>query len=483
MMNYSADKLIDIAIALSAEKDTDRLLDRILREAMVICNSDGGTLYLKQGDFLYFHDTYIGSGPPDEEVVSRTNNLPPVPLTREYVSACAALDKKRINVADVYESTEYDFSGARKYDAINNYRTQSMLVLPMEDDRGEVLGVLQLINALGPDGSVIPFAKEKEEIIMALSSLAAVSLTNRRLSDQVLLTLHSFVEVMVEAVDARSTYNANHTRSMVQYAGRFLDYLEEQGKGWFDTPEERDSFLMSVWLHDIGKLIIPLEIMDKPSRLFGLKERVYSRVRTACLLEELRTYKHPEEADAARENIAKMESAWELIDRSDKAGYLPDDTILALHQAAEILCLTEDKRQIPLLNDEELTAITVQKGTLTPTERGKMQDHVVYTGRMLDKMHFEGVYEKVPFWASSHHELIDGSGYPKQLAGDQIPREVRLLTIIDVYDALTAEDRPYKPPMPAEKALSILKEMVGEGKLDGDILSLFIESNAWKKER
>lgn len=482
MKEFKTDHLIQIAIALSAEKNIDKLLDMILKEAITISNCDAGTVYVRQDDQLFFHNTYTGAAGFPDDVSSKKKSMPPLKLSREYVSACAVLDKKKINIADVYESDEYDFSGAKKYDAMNGYRTKSMLVIPLEDDKSEVLGVLQLINAQDKDKEVIPFPVEVEDIISALASLAAVSLTNRRLAQQVLDTLHSFVEVMVEAIDTRSSYNANHTKSMVNYARKFLDYIGKAHDQRALTEEEKDSFLMSVWLHDIGKLVIPLEVMDKATRLGDKKMAVKNRVTVACLMEELEGYKNPAQFDKHQDKIKEIKRAYELIEECDTKGFLPDDVLENLRNAAKIMVLDEEGKEIALLTGEEETAITVRKGTLTDEERNVMQSHVVYTGKMLDKMDFRGPYSNVPDWAASHHELLDGSGYPNHKTAEDIPVQVRFLTIIDVYDALTAEDRPYKPPMPSEKAFGILDSMANEGKIDKNILDLFKESKAWEKE-
>ena len=481
MKEFQIDQLIKIAIALSAEKNIDKLLDMILKEAITISNCDAGTVYVREGEQLFFHNTYTGAAGFPDDMSSKKKSMPPLNLSREYVSACAVLDKKKINIADVYESEEYDFSGAKKYDVMNGYRTKSMLVIPLEDDKSEVVGVLQLINAQDSNGEVIPFPVEVEDIIAALASLAAVSLTNRRLSQQVLDTLHSFVEVMVEAIDTRSSYNANHTKSMVSYARKFLDYVGQKHDSRPLTDEEADSFLMSVWLHDIGKLVIPLEVMDKATRLGDKKAVVKNRVTVACLMEEIEGLKNPADKDKHEAKIEEIRKAYQLIDESDTKGFLPDDVLDNLRAAAKLQILDESGKEIALLTEDETVAITVRKGTLTDEERNTMQSHVVYTGKMLDKMDFRGIYAKVPGWASSHHELLDGSGYPQHKKAEDIPMEVRFLTIIDVYDALTAEDRPYKPPMPTEKAFGILDSMAQEGKIDRNILELFKESKAWER--
>ena len=480
---YSLDRMMRIALDLSSEKDFDLLMQKILLEAMDICHCDAGTVYVLEDDHLNFHTVLTKSLGTSLEEQNKGKNLPPVPLGRKNVCACAALDKKRINIADVYESQEYDFSGAQKYDAITHYRTGSMLVIPMDDDKDDIIGVLQLINAQDESGKTIPFDPAYEQIVSALASLAAVSLNNHQLAQEVTDTLHSFVEVMVDAIDARSAYNANHTRSMVRYADRFIDWLKETGNEWTFTEEQKDAYLMSIWLHDIGKLIVPLEVLDKPDRLGSLGSGLKSKVDIACLMEKVESLEHPERADECNTRIDAIKKAYEVIESANTAGFLPDEKIDELKGLADLKVKNSAAEEIPLLDEKELEAITVRKGTLTDSERKQVQSHVVYTRRMLDKMHFKGIYKEVPFWSGSHHEFLNGKGYPNGLNADDLPDQSRLLTIIDVYDALTAEDRPYKPPMPPEKAFGILKSMRDDGQIDGRLLDEFIESKAWEKDK
>ncbi len=480
---FNLDRMIGIALDLSAEKDFDMLMQKILLEAMDLCHCDAGTVYVLKDDFLHFHTVYTRSlGIPMADQ-SRNADLPPVPLGRKNVCACAALDNKKINIEDVYTSKEYDFSGAQKYDAITHYRTGSMLVIPMDDEKDEIIGVLQLINSLDENGNIIPFDPAYEKIVSALASLAAVSLNNHQLAQEVNDMLHSFVEVMVDAIDARSSYNANHTRSMVKYADRFIEWMRKSGnKEWEFTDDSKDAFLMSIWLHDIGKLIVPLEVLDKPDRLGTLRDNIKSRIEIACLKEKVDSLENPEKKAECEEKMEKLRAAWESIEAANHAGFLPDEKIDELNSFAKIICRTADDSEVPLLDERELEAVTIRKGTLTDGERKQVQSHVVYTARMLEKMDFNGIYKKVPFWSGSHHEFLNGKGYPNHLTADELPNESRLLTIIDVYDALTAEDRPYKPPMPSEKAFAILDSMCDDGQVDGHLLELFKESGAWKKD-
>jgi HD-GYP domain-containing protein (c-di-GMP phosphodiesterase class II) len=309
-----------------------------------------------------------------------------------------------------------------------------------------------------------------------------VSLNNTLLQRAVSDILHSFVMVMVDAIDARSPYNANHTRSMVAYAQRFMDWLDAGDHGWRFQEKEKDPFLMSVWLHDLGKLVIPLEIMDKKSRLGCLEAGLHARLEVARLMERLRALEHPDQAAEAERRLRDLDWAGETLKKINQAGALTEEMQRQISILWEMRCLQSDGTEIPLLTEQEKTAVSVRFGTLTDRERGEIEKHVVYTRKLLSAMRFSGAYASVPEWASRHHELLNGSGYPDHLRGNELSRQVRLLTILDIYDALTAEDRPYKPPMPPERALAVLESMRDEGKVDGEILSLFKQSGAWRKE-
>lgn len=481
MKEYSADRLIQIAIALTAEKDISLLLDRILAEAMSITNCDGGTVYIREDDHLNFHNVVTLSKGVHMIRKGDQDILPPVHLARDHICACAALDNKLSNIPDAYEVTKYNLSGTRRYDAMNNYRTKSMLLVPMEDEQGRNIGVIQLINAQDEQGEVISFDPGYEKIILALGSLAAVSLNNALLQRAVSDILHSFVTVMVDAVDARSPYNANHTRTMVSLARDFIRWLDEGDHGWRFAEEEKDPFLMSLWLHDIGKLVIPLEIMDKPTRLGALEGPLLSRLEVARLMERLREYERPEEAEDARQRQQALAAARETILAANRAPFINDETLARVEEIGRMRCLRADGTQTELLTEAEKEALSVRRGTLTAAERHEIEKHVVYTGKLLERMVFSGTYRAVPQWAARHHEFLDGSGYPNHLTAEDLPRPVRLMTILDIYNALTAEDRPYKPPLPPQRAFAILESMRDEGKLDGEILALFKESGAWAK--
>ena len=474
-------RFISMCLELTSERDREALLSRILDAAMDISHSDAGTLYLKEDDGLHFcrmvtRSQGIRQGGHDAPIT-----LPPVPLEEKYVCSWVALHNEAINVADVRTDSHFDFTGSTRYDEMTGYRTKSMLVVPMSNEKGVLIGVTQLINAKDEAGESIPFDPEIELLVAALSSQAAISITNMQYSEQINALLDSLVGSLSTAIDERSRYNANHTRNMVHIGENFLDWLHATNNPWrFDT-DKRRTFLMSVWLHDVGKLVVPLEVMDKDSRLGSSLGDIRERVRVASLVERIAQLEGRLDAEEASRRAEERSEMLSLIERINKAGFLPDEDLEKVNALEELTYTDENGDVLPMLTQQELTRLRIRRGTLTDEERSVMQSHVVVTGRILDHMIFPKIYAQVPKWAASHHELLNGKGYPNHLAGEAIPPEVRLLTILDVFDALTAQDRPYKKGMPLEKALSILHSMAErEGAVDGEILALFEASRAWE---
>ncbi len=486
MLTKQIRQILNIGVAFSKEKNRDKLLDQILTEAMDLTSCDAGTLYINTGSELEFKIMITRSnGTHQGGVGNDPISMPPVELTEKSVCACAVLFRQLINIPDVYEDSKYDFSGPKKYDAITGYRTQSMMVVPMEDDKENIIGVMQLINALDEDGNVVPFHEDFEQILTSMGSQAAICLVNMNYSKQIEEMLNSFVRTMSVAIDERTPYNANHTRNMVRYADKFIDWINAQNEAGVELPgklsftaEKKHLFLMSVWLHDIGKLVIPAEIMDKGDRLGDKKNPLLFRVEKKKLLDEIAFFKG--EIDEVERNVRADENAYlaDMIEKINVSGFLTEEQNAFIEKYKDV-CYEENGEKVRIFTDDDITALMIKKGTLTDEERSIMQSHVVMTRKLLEQMSMEGAYRQVAQWASYHHELLNGKGYPNHLSGDEIPLEVRILTIIDVYDALTAEDRPYKPPLPKESAFAILDNMAKGGEIDDRILGMFKESRAW----
>ena len=474
------DRFLKMCLSLSAEQDREKLLSNILDTAMDLCNADAGTLYLLEDDGLHFCRMVTRSMGVRQGGHAAPISLPPVPLEKSYVCSYCVMENCSIFVDDVRTDTRYNFSGSLKYDAQTGYHTRTMLVVPLANDRGDLIGAMQLINALDRNGETIPFDTKMETLVRAISAQAAISMTNMQYSEQITALLDSLVGALSKAIDERTPYNAKHTENMARYGAAFLDWLDRTNSPFRFDADRRRTFLLSVWLHDVGKLVVPLEVMDKETRLGPALENVRQRFSTMALLDRIAVLEHrlSDEEAAARQQA--RDDGLALIERVNTAGFLPDGDLAALDALAQNTYVTAEGNVETWLTDAEHTAITIRKGTLTAAERAIMESHATVTAHILERVSFPRRYAQVPFWAAAHHEYLSGRGYPQHLTAEQIPWEVRLLTILDIFDALTAQDRPYKPAAPIPKALGILHSMVEEGSLDGDILALFEESKAWE---
>ena len=480
MTEAQMQRFLEISLALSAERDREALLSAILDTAMDAARCDAGTLYLLEAGGLRFvrmvtRSRNVRQGGHDGPIT-----LPPVPLEPAYVCAWSALHGAAIRVDDVRTETRFDFSGSLRYDEMTGYRTHSMLVVPMTDDRGAVIGVTQLINALDDGGDTVPFDPSLEQLIGALSSQAAISITNMQYAEQVRDLLDSLVAALSAAIDERTPYNANHTRNMVRYASAFLDWLDRRDHPLRYDADRRRSFLLAVWLHDVGKLVVPLEVMDKQTRLGARLAPVLDRFARIGLLDRIAFLEGRIDGAEYKARQARLSEAEALVRRADGAGFLPDADAAAVEALAAETYTETDGTARPFLTEEEHACLAVRRGTLTEAERRVMESHAAVTARILSHVSFPKAYADVPRWAAAHHEHLNGKGYPDRLTAPDIPPEVRLLTILDVFEALTARDRPYKPPMPPERALSILHDMANGGEVDGALLDLFEESRAWE---
>lgn len=480
MKDEKIQKILNLGIAFSRERSKEKLLDRILVTAMDLTGCDGGTIYTNNGSALEFNIMITRSLGVHQDSGGDEINMPPVPLQKDNVCAFSALERRLINIPDVYACSEYDFSGPKNYDAMTGYNTRSLLVVPMEDDKENIIGVVELINAMDEDGNIIPFPKEDEQILHSLGSQAAICLVNISYSHQIRRMLSSFVQVMTTAIDKRTPYNANHTKTMVLYAERFIDWLNARPLAWKFSEEDKQMFLMSAWLHDIGKLVIPQEIMDKPNRLGANEPRLLARLEKIGLLTRIAELEGKLSPELGRSRYEKLSEAKSLVKTVNTISVLTDDYRDRIRALAGETYEETDGSTKPWITQEEYDQLLVRKGTLTTAERKVMNQHVVMTEQMLLQMNLEGSYRKILLWASQHHERLDGSGYPRGLTADQLCPESRLLMIIDIYEALTARDRKYKGAMRTEDSFAILYRMADRGELDRSIVELFEESEAWK---
>lgn len=470
------ERILEIGRELTIQKDYSKLLENIIGEAMEIANCDAGTLYIFTDNKLHFmimrnNTMNVFQGGNGEPI-----NLPPVKMEDQYACAYCALHNETINVDDVYTNERFNWKGPREYDKMTGYRTRSMLVIPLENHDGKVIGVLQLINALDINGEVCNFSENNEFITSSLASQAAISLSNMLMIRELEKLLDSFVVSMTTAIDARTPYNANHTIHVADYCDKFCSFLQEkfiENKINFNiSNQDKEELVLAARLHDVGKMITPLTIMNKPDKLGDKLVVMEERwkyfgqiIKTKSVLGEITEEEAEKQLQALTDNM-------EFVRRINKSSFVTDDD-LARVESLYVITIENDSETVRFITDDEFVCLKIRKGTLTADERKVVEQHVEYTEKILSQITFGDKYKNVKFYAGCHHEYLDGSGYPNHLTEKDIPIPVRILTIMDVFDSLSSNDRPYrKEELSNDKIFSILESMVEEGKLDGNLVKL-----------
>ncbi|WUR11865.1 HD domain-containing phosphohydrolase [[Empedobacter] haloabium] len=499
------DQLTELSVALGASHDTDLLLERILLVAKSITNADGGTLYRPSADgrTLCFHlsvnDTlglHLGgsSGKPAD--------IPPVPLAGEHgepnlssVAAYAANMRRSVNIADVYHADDFNFSGMRAFDQRFGYRSQSFLTVPMHDHAGELLGVLQLINARALDtGAITTFSSTDQRFIEALAAQAAVVLTNQSLVRQLEELLEAFVNLINIGIDEKSPYTGRHCQFVPELTMMLAEAVHETRAGpmarFRMTDADRKELWLAGLLHDCGKITTPVHVVDKATKLQTIYDRIgLLDTRFEVLLRDaeiraLRQQLAGGDPDALRERLlqeqARLREEREFLRRANVGGEgMPDEDEQRVHQIAARRWTGPDGVEQPFLSADEVANLTVRYGTLTAEERTIINNHIVMTVRMLESLPWPKHLRRVPEFAGGHHERMDGKGYPKGLRGDEMSIPARVMAIADIFEALTASDRPYKTPKTLTEALQILGRFSLNGHIDPALFDIFVRRKVY----
>ena len=496
-------RLNEIGVALSVESDLHVLLERILLEARRFTRADAGTLYLRQGDELSFEiaqndtlRTFTGGRHGKADV-------PPVPINRDSASGYAAVTGEPLNVVDVYdEAGEMQFDGPKHYDQMTGYRTTSMLVVPMKDHEAQVIGVLQLINATDPDSEqVIAFTAEDEALLQSLASQAAVAITNVRLIEEMERLFESFLQVMAGAIDERSPYTGGHIRrvaEMTMFVAEAVNACAEGSLAEVSLDEdELNELRIAAWMHDIGKITTPEWVVDKPTKLTTIFDRIdlvrtrFQLIRKTAEVNVLKGRLAEIESDGAAAGKPDEETARRLVETDNDITFLErvnlpgefmaDEDLRRLQEIAAPRQDASGPAQSSLTQDEFYN-LSIRKGNLNDEEYQKIKDHASMSLKMLGQIPFTRKLARVPEIAGGHHEKLDGSGYPQGLKADQISLQARILALVDIFESLSADDRPYRAkPMSRDTVLRILKEEVEFGHLDGDLLDLFLKEELYLK--
>lgn len=478
-------RVVSLGIELTTERDKNRLLEQMLASSMNISGCDAGTLYLYKDGCLHFKVMKTFSQGVSRGEHGEVIDLPPVQLQEGNVCAYAAIHRELVNIPDVYCSERFDFSGPKKYDAITGYRTGSMLVIPNEDGEGNLIGVLQLMNKLDSAGKCIPFTEDDEFLIQSIGSMTAISLANMIYIDEIKEQMRSFVSAFATAVDQRTPYNGSHTRKVTILADILAQHINElhrrgETEEYFDENRSEQLHLAAA-LHDIGKMIVPLTVMNKPTRLADKLDDVKARFTLLRTLYDRDRWKGLLTAEEFEAKAAELTDDLAFIEQANTAGFLPDEKLDRV-RAIAAKAYTGEGETLPYLTAEETECLLIRKGTLTAAERKAMEDHVVMTRTILDKVRFNRNLSRVKEFAATHHEFLNGAGYPDHLTAKDLALETRILTVVDIFDALTCTDRPYKVPIPWPKAFGILHSMVSDGQLDGQVVAWLEEALAGKSQ-
>lgn len=463
-------EIVDIGIELTAEKDENKLLYKILSTAMKVANCDSAILYLLSDNSLKFKIVKNISLEINQGVFGEEIDIPPVKLIETNVCAYAAIHRQMINIQDIYDCPQFDFSGPIQYDKALGYKSKSMLVVPLENVEGKLVGVLQLINSKDIYGNVVPFSNDDEYALKTLGSQAAVSITNMLYVQEVKDQMYSFVEAFSKAIDERTPYNGSHTIKVTSYAEMLanrINYMHELGLcvDYFDQ-NRMEQLILAASLHDIGKMVVPLTVMNKSTRLEEHLEIIRKRFELIEAYLEIDYLKGKITEREYNDERRYLKESLELIEELDTAPYVSTQQAIRVGYIANRSYIKAGSDEIFYLTKHEKECLSIKKGTLTSRERAAMESHVVMTGKILEKVHFHEKYQNVRKFAETHHELLDGSGYPKGLRGENLPLETRILTVVDIYDALTSEDRPYKKAVSRDKAFEILTDMAKDGKIE-----------------
>ena len=494
--------LNEVGIALSSEKNFSSLLEQILIGAKQITNADGGTIYLLnadkklemvvvQTDSLKIHlggntdkpinfnpvNLYTAEGKPDLSMV----------VTR------AVIEDKPINITDAYNAKGYDFSGTYEFDKSTGYHSQSFLAVPMKNHENDIIGVLQLINAKSPGTEeIIPFSEEDQHLVESLASQAAVAITNKQLIDSFNELFSSLVQLIATAIDEKSPHTSGHCERLPVITMLIADAAHNTKEGEFKkflmTNGDRYELEVAAWLHDCGKLTTPEYVMDKSTKLERIVDRIelidlrLEIIKRDAEIEKLASLIEGNNSDEAsiiyEEKIKTINEAGEFVRRHNRGGeFMHEEDIDKIKNCAKLKWKDKDGVIQPLLNQDEVDNLCIVKGTLTEKEREIINNHIVATIKMLDTLPFPKHLQNVPEYAGGHHERVDGRGFPKGLVKEQMSVQARIMAIADVFEALTARDRPYKEPMKLSQAVSILKKMSETGHIDPDLFDVFINQS------
>ena len=507
------EQLNAIGASLSAERDINRLLESILSAAKTITRADGGTLYrvtdektlrfeiVRTTSLQYYLGGTTGTPVPFYPIHLMGKDGKP---NHAMVAAHAALTGKTVNIPDAYTAEGFDFSGTRNFDKKTGYRSKSFLTVPMKNHENEIIGVLQLINALAPKtGDIVPFSPSDQRLAESLASQAAIALTNRMLIIQLEELFESFINLMNTAIDEKSPYTGGHCQRVPQLTMMLAEAVNESTEGPLAsfTMNDKDRYELKIagLLHDCGKVTTPVHVVDKATKLETIYDRIYLvDTRFEVLKRDAEIELLREKALLVAHGALRAEHDAADARHRERIRRLDDDRafLRACNIGGEAMRESDQERvraiakyrwtdisghEANFLSEDELKNLTIRAGTLTGDERQIINHHIVATIKMLEALPWPRHLKNVPEYAGGHHERMDGKGYPKGLSREQMSVQARVMGIADIFEALTAKDRPYKKGKTLSESLEILGRMRLNGHVDPDLFDVFVRRKVYRR--
>jgi HD-GYP domain-containing protein (c-di-GMP phosphodiesterase class II) len=506
------EQLNAIGASLSAERDINRLLESILVAAKTITRADGGTLYrvaedrtlrfeiVRTTSLHYYLGGTTGTPVPFYPIHLEGKDGKP---NHSMVAAYAALTGKTVNIPDAYVAEGFDFSGTRNFDKKTGYRSKSFLTVPMKNHENEIIGVLQLINAQGPGGEIMAFSPSDQRLAESLASQAAIALTNRMLINQLEELFESFINLINTAIDEKSPYTGGHCQRVPQLTMMLAEAVNETRDGPLSafnmSDKDRYELKIAGLLHDCGKVTTPVHVVDKATKLEAIFDRIHlidTRFEVLKRDAEIELLKEKAllvahgaqraEQDAAdarhRERLRRLDEDRAFLRACNIGGEAMREADIERVKAIAGYTWTDiSGHHARFLSEDELKNLIIRAGTLTTEERQVINHHIVATIKMLEALPWPRHLKNVPEYAGGHHERMDGKGYPRGLTREQMSVQARVMGIADIFEALTAKDRPYKKGKTLSESLEILGKFRLNGHVDPDLFDVFVRKRVYRR--
>ena len=506
-------RLQEIGLALSTEDDINVIFELIMDEAKNITNADGRTLYMISDDGQTMKFEIMQTDSMDFAQGGTTGveiTIPPMQLFDEEGNpnhssnvAYSANTGKTANIKDVYTAKGFDFTGPKNFDKNTGYKTKSVMSVPLKNHENDIVGVMQLINATNnKSGKVVAFSDDMQKQIESLASQGAVALTNKRLVAELKNLFESFIQLIATAIDKKSPYTGGHCERVPEITMLLADAVEKTTEGKYAdftmTEDERYELYLAGWLHDCGKVATPPHVVDKGMKLETITDRI----------EVMDTRFEVLKRDA---EIAKLKKQIELMTKGSVNGAIKtleedlttrieelslDQTFIQKTNRGGEFMEEEDQKRVAdignykwnlegeetnFFDEKDVRNLQIPKGTLLPEEREIINDHIVITIDMLNKLPYPKNLRKIPEFAGGHHEKLDGTGYPKGLKDEEMSVQAKMMAIADIYEALTAADRPYKDGKKLSQAMRIMGFMKKDYEIDEDLFEIFVKEGVYKQ--